>query len=122
MVTHSKEYLAHTHVEIPGSNGTWGACPSLPTVLGEDIISTCRDLSRVLVTLGGATSHLLAVPSVRRFRLLARDAATGALAGASYWVRHPCGTWKPNGDIEPVTSCAYGQHIPQPARMMGLVA
>ncbi len=113
MVTHSEDYEVSTKVEIPGSNGTWGACPELPEVLGEDMIRSCEDLSRVLVTQGGVVSRLLRKLGlvVSGFRLLAREPRSRTLMGSVEWVRHDCGLWVQHD--EPLTGCAYGQHFPR---------
>ncbi|MET8706506.1 hypothetical protein [Streptomyces californicus] len=115
MVTHSDGYEVQTKVEIPGSNGTWDACGSLPDVLGEDMIKSCGDLSRVLVTQGGVVARLLGGKALRGFRLLAREPRTGALVGSVEWVRQPGGLWVQHD--EPVTGCAYGLHVPRRSRL-----
>ncbi|MFD7646718.1 MULTISPECIES: hypothetical protein [Streptomyces] len=120
MVTHREDYEVQTAVQIPGSEGTWEACASLPDVLGEDMIKTCDDLSRVLVTQGGVVSRLLRGLTLGGFRLLARERRSAALVGAVEWVQHPCGMWVQHGT--PVTGCEYGQHGPAARSALRLVA
>lgn len=116
MVTHSDGYEVQTKVEISGSNGTWEPCGSLPDVLGEDLIKSCGDLSRVLVTQGGVVARLLrGWEALKGFRLLAREPRSGALMGTVEWVREPCGLWVQHD--EPVTGCAYGLHVPERGRL-----
>lgn len=116
MVTHSNGYGVQTKVEVSGSNGVWVPCESLPEVLGEDMIRTCCDLSRVLVTQGDVVARLLhGREALRGFRLLAREPRSGALVGTVEWVREPCGRWVQHD--EPVTGCDYGVHVPARSRL-----
>lgn len=113
MVTHRKGYEVHTAVEVPGTNGTWGACATLPDVLGEDRIRSCEDLSRVLESQGGMVSRLLrGLVALSGFRLLARETRTRSLVGYVEWVQHDCGLWV-QCDEEPWSICDYGQHYPE---------
>lgn len=113
MVTHGEGYEVQTRVEIPGSNGTWAPCGGLPDVLGEDMIRTCEDLSRVLVTQGGVVSRMLHKLGLVAggFRLLAREPRSRALMGSVQWVRHDCGLWVQHD--QPVVVCDYGVHGPE---------
>ncbi|MFJ1640795.1 hypothetical protein [Streptomyces sp. NPDC088256] len=122
MITHREDYEVHTSVEVPGINGTWGACGSLPDVLGEDHIRSCEDLLRVLEIQGRLVSRLLRdLGTLPGFRLLAREPRSRALVGSVEWVQHPCGLWVQHD--EPMTGCAYGQHYPENRRTgLALVA
>lgn len=120
MVTHSNEFSVHTSVLVPvpvgGERVTWGECPEVPGVFGEDQIGSCRDLVLVVQSQGGVVAKLverLGV-DVSGFRLMARESETQTLAGSVEWVRDQhSGLWRQHD--EPWTACDYGQHVPPTA-------
>ncbi|OKH90530.1 hypothetical protein AB852_35395 [Streptomyces uncialis] len=88
---------------------TWFECPHLPRELATEAVTDCEGVGAVLRAQGVLVSRLLPA-RYDGFRVMVRDAQTGAMVGASEWYLNPAsGTYH----MHPGTlwsACDYGCH------------
>jgi hypothetical protein len=92
------------------SSGTWHACEHAASMMGEEVIQRCAEVSAVLEAHGRALSRFMAplTPAYERFRLLARETVSGVLV--AYWMAAKSTettAYLPWGDGKAVTMCSW---------------